>query len=206
MFTQATGLSADDAARRQAAMTGNQATHLSASSANASNALQRGSLLANLASSQGADARANLGIQAGLGAADTEQQNAIRQYPMTFLNQNEGLLSGLNPELYAGKTIDTTGSGTTTNSGTTSEGDPMGTFGKAAQIAALFATSDRRVKRDVRTVGWDAKGRRWVTFAYLWAPLKRVFGVIAQEVLKTDPEAVVAGPGGVLVVNYARLI
>jgi hypothetical protein len=80
----------------------------------------------------------------------------------------------------------------------------MSDIGKVAQIAAMFA-SDRRVKRDIRTVGWDAKGRRWVTFAYLWAPLRRMFGVIAQEILKSDPEAVVAGPGGTLMVNYARL-
>jgi hypothetical protein len=204
MFTQATGLSADDAARRQAAMTGNQATHLAASSANASNALQRGSLLAGLGTSQGADARANLGIQAGMGALDTEQQNAARQYPMDFLKQNEGLLTGLNPDLYTGKTLASSGATTGTSSGASTVSDPMSDIGKVAQIAAMFA-SDRRVKRDIRTVGWDAKGRRWVTFAYLWAPLRRMFGVIAQEILKSDPEAVVAGPGGTLMVNYARL-
>lgn len=67
--------------------------------------------------------------------------------------------------------------------------------------------SDANLKADVKTVGFDAKGRRWVDYRYLWdepGTVRR--GVIAQEVLETDPEAVSRHPeGGFLMVDYSKL-
>jgi hypothetical protein len=194
MYTQATGLSSEDAARRQQAMMGNQSANLQAGLANQQAGFQKAGLL------QG------IGFQAGLGGVKTDAENAARQYPLEFARQTEGLLSGLGPSQYMGRT--TTGTGETTSDMTgktteTASPSTLASIGQVAQIAALF--SDARVKQDVRTVGHDAKGRRWVSFAYVWAPWKRLLGVIAQEIQRTDPQAVLAGPGGVLMVDYGAL-
>lgn len=79
-------------------------------------------------------------------------------------------------------------------------------IGTAAQIAAMFMGSDARIKDDVTTAGYDAKGRRWVDFRYVWdEPGTKRRGVIAQEVAKTDPGAVALHPMGFLMVDYAQL-
>lgn len=200
MYTQATGLADSDAGRRQQVSLANAAAANQASAANQQAALQQAAQYEALAGQQ----RSNLGVQAGLGGVQTDQENAIRQYPLEYQRQQEALLSGLNPELYTGKTLNSSGTENANSSGMTSESDPMGGIGKAAQIAALFM-SDRRVKRDVETLGYDARGHRWVSFAYVWEPLRRLVGVIAQEARKIDPQAVVEGPDGYLMVNYAAL-
>lgn len=211
MYGQATTLAEQDAARRQQAALANQQANLSASSTNQAAALARAQALQSLGLATGSEDRANLGVQAGLGEVQTNQENAQRQYPMTFLQQQEGLLSGLNPALYTGQKVDQTGTSKTT---TTENPGLLGNLGQIAQIASLFtpaapfaglSMSDRRVKRDIETLGYDGKGRRWVTFAYVWEPMRRVLGVIAQELLKTDPDAVSVHPSGYLQVDYGRL-
>lgn len=202
MYSQATGMAEADTGRRQQASITNAGAANQIALANQAAQLQKAQQLAGLATSQGADARANVALQGEQGGLLTSEQNAIKQYPLLYQQQMEGLLSGLNPELYTGKTLDSTSNKSGTSTSTMN--DPMGDIGKIAQIAGIFM-SDARAKRDVKTVGWDAAGRRWVTFSYLWAPLKRAFGVIAQEVAKSDPEAVLVGADGMLRVNYGRL-
>ena len=65
--------------------------------------------------------------------------------------------------------------------------------------------SDGRLKQDVRTVGYDSKGRRWVDFAYIWEPGVTRRGVIAQEVRAIDPDAVFEDESGFLMVDYSKL-
>jgi len=216
MYGQATGLAATDAAAR------NQASAFNASAANqaaASNAqggyqasvanqqaaLQRAQQLAQLGLSEGSETRANLGVKAGLGGILTDAQNAISQYPLAFAGQANSLLSGLNPELYSNRTVNQTGTSAGTNQSTTAYNPGLlAGLGQAAQIAALFP-SDGRLKTRIKTLFRDWKGRRWVEYAYRWAPDVRRVGVIAQEVLKTDPGAVRLMPGGYLAVDYGRL-
>lgn len=139
MYGSATGLADQDAARRQAAAIANQGANLQAGMANQSTGLQRASQLAGLATSQGADARANLGVQAGLGGVLTDQENAARQYPLEFQRQQEGLLQGLDPSLYTGKTLNSTGSMTgTEDSQSKTAPSTAQQWGQAAQIAAMF--------------------------------------------------------------------
>jgi hypothetical protein len=71
----------------------------------------------------------------------------------------------------------------------------------AGSMAMAF--SDRRVKADVRTVGRDPRGWRIVSFRYIGERGRRV-GVIAQEVRRLRPDAVVAA-NDVLMVNYPLL-
>lgn len=71
-----------------------------------------------------------------------------------------------------------------------------------------FKYSDARLKRDVEHVLTDAKGRHWFDFRYVWQdddePKQR--GVMAQQILKTDPHAVTTDPAsGYLKVDYGAL-
>lgn len=193
MYGQATTLSGQDAARRQEAMTGN-----------ADRSMTGAGLLAGIGVDKGSQALANAQAQATQGAAQTGIDNSIAQAPLTTQAQLEGLLNGLDPSMYTGQTINSSGSGTMNGTTVTgSSGADM--LADAAKIAAVIAMSDRRVKTDIRTVKYDARGHRWVTFAYLWAPLVRFYGLIAQEVRKIDPQAVLEGPGGILQVNYGAI-
>ena len=135
LYTTATANSSADAARRQAAMTSNQSADLAAAEANNSNALAKAGVLANLGSSSDADTRANIGVQAGLGGVQTDAENAIKQYPLTYAAQTEGLLSGLDPALFTGNTA--TGQSKSTSTTTDNPG-LLGALGTAAQIGSLF--------------------------------------------------------------------
>jgi hypothetical protein len=135
LFTQATGLSADDANRRQGAMISNQGANLQAGIANQGAALSKSQLLAGLGSSQGADARANVALQGDIGAAATAAENEAKQYPLKFAAQNEALLQGIDPRMFTGST--TTGVSHGTEKQTEDPG-LLDYIGKAAQVAALF--------------------------------------------------------------------
>lgn len=87
------------------------------------------------------------------------------------------------------------------------EGDAMGSLlgtvgklgGAAIGAGALGMLSDRRLKKNIVPLG-----RGWYAFSYLWDDALH-FGVMAQEVLLTNPEAVIMHPSGYLMVDYARL-
>lgn len=86
--------------------------------------------------------------------------------------------------------------------------DTWGAVGKfvgaAINIAAVGAMSDARLKRDIEQVG-EHKGLRLYRYRYLWSP--RLFiGVMAQELLKVRPWAVIRGADGFLRVNYAMVV
>jgi hypothetical protein len=126
MYTQAAGMSAQDAANRQAAematqqgqefMAGQTQT---ASQANQAAALQKAGLLTTLGSTQDTDARSNLQTQAAIGTEQTNLENQIKQYPLQYQAQIESLLSGLNPSMYTGST--TSGLGNSTSTSTTQQ-------------------------------------------------------------------------------------
>lgn len=122
MFTQATGLSAGDAARRQAAATSNQGAAISRAGLEQSLAAQRSQ--EGLALS--ADEQARLRTQAGLGQQQFETEAGIKQYPLEYQKQMEGLLQGLNPALFTGQT--NTGTSTGTGSSTTTANQSLGSW------------------------------------------------------------------------------
>ena len=77
-------------------------------------------------------------------------------------------------------------------------------MGEAAQIAGTVASiasmfSDSRLKENINPVGKE-NGHQMYEFNYLWSPTRYV-GVMAQDVIKTHPEAVIETPMG-YVVNY----
>lgn len=68
--------------------------------------------------------------------------------------------------------------------------------------AAAIMMSDARLKRDIRPLGW-IDGVKWYEFRYLWGKVRHV-GVMAQEIVKTHPEAVL-NFNGWLAVDYGKL-
>jgi hypothetical protein len=64
--------------------------------------------------------------------------------------------------------------------------------------------SDIRLKRDIAVVGELPSGLHLYRYRYLWSDTLYV-GVMAQEVMTVDPDAVVRGNDGYLRVDYGRL-
>jgi len=70
--------------------------------------------------------------------------------------------------------------------------------------AGKVAFSDRRLKTDIEKIGEREDGLGVYVYRYLWSPV-RFIGVMAQEVLKVKPEAVIHTPSGYMAVNYGAL-
>jgi hypothetical protein len=154
---------------------------------------------------QDANTRANLGMQADLGAQerDINQQNDPQEAYMRYLAQLQALY-GINPNSLIGQnqTGQQTSSGTTTSS--PSGVSMLGSLfqGISALPKGLFP-SDRRLKREIVPVGSDERGNRWYEFEYIWdAPGVKSFGVMADE---APAHAVHRQPNGFDYVDYGAL-
>lgn len=75
--------------------------------------------------------------------------------------------------------------------------------GQAGGIGALF-TSDMRLKRDAVLLAREDDGLGVWSYRYVWDDEPRI-GVMAQEVEKFRPHALVRDPSGYLMVNYGAL-
>ena len=73
-----------------------------------------------------------------------------------------------------------------------------------ANGSGALILSDRRLKTGVARVATLPSGLGLYRYRYLWSDIEHV-GVMAQEVRDVTPEAVVAGTGGVLRVDYQML-
>lgn len=229
MFTRATGLSATDAGfRNQAAAFGanaaNQAALANAAARNQAAAfgaqaqneagrynagaqdtalarqLAAGNSLASLGETMGADQRQNIALQGALGADQQALNQARAQAPLSVLQQIAATYGGMPLNLLSGETV--TGSGTSTSK----TSDPWGTAANIFRAAGptMMAFSDRRLKTDIEKIGEREDGLGVYVYRYLWSPV-RFIGVMAQEVLKVKPEAVIHTPSGYMAVNYGTL-
>lgn len=79
----------------------------------------------------------------------------------------------------------------------------FGIAGAAASNPAIFA-SDRRLKRNVVPVGRTPAGLTVYAFEYIWSKVRHI-GVMAQDALVSQPEAVLALPSGYLMVDYGKV-
>lgn len=115
----------------------------------------------------------------------TKDQQALQQYMDLIQGNYGGTQQQINPY--------------TRNSA----GSTIGQIGQmasaAASIASLFGGSDVRIKEDIKHVGVE-NGHNIYEFKYIGYPQKYT-GVMAQEIIKTHPEAVFEMPFG-LAVNY----
>lgn len=157
------------------------------------------------------DAATRAGILGSVGDVNQQQQQSqldsayqefLRQ--QGFGAQQQGILNAALGLLPNQQTVTTNGTGTNQTKTNSGFGGILSSLGSIASGAAML--SDVRTKSDVQTIGHDAKGRRWVSFRYNWeAPGTYHEGVIAQEVLKTDPDAVIMGDDGLYRVYYDKL-
>jgi len=87
-------------------------------------------------------------------------------------------------------------------------GQQMGGYGARMQmlgnLGGAVIASDKTLKENIIKVGKSALGFNIYEFNYLWSP-KRFRGVIAQEVQKIKPTAVLANIFGHLLVDYSKL-
>jgi len=70
--------------------------------------------------------------------------------------------------------------------------------------STVLRGSDLRLKRDVVRIGTHSSGCGIYRFKYLWSDVVYV-GTVAQDVFQHAPDAVIAGPGGFLAVDYGAL-
>jgi hypothetical protein len=77
-----------------------------------------------------------------------------------------------------------------------------GLFGLGS--AAIGKWSDRRLKKNIERIGTHALGIGLYVFEYIWGGEKE-FGVMADEVIKVIPEAVILQPNGYYKVDYSML-
>jgi hypothetical protein len=163
---------------------------------------------------QGSQVLGGLG-QYGLGGmmdAGGVQQGLAQMYagaPLAVQQQLAGMFGSLPLGLFNGQSQTGTGTSNATMTGTsTQSGGLMDTIGKVAQIGATVAPmfSDERLKVDVRPAGQDGRGRDWYDYRYAWdAPDVTRRGVMAQQILATDPQAVSTHESGFLMVDYSKL-
>ncbi len=77
-----------------------------------------------------------------------------------------------------------------------------GLFGLGSSLLGGWAMSDRRLKTNIQEIGMMANGLKLYSFDYVWGESST--GLMADEVADLMPEAVSEGPGGFLMVDYAR--
>jgi len=90
---------------------------------------------------------------------------------------------------------------------TLTKGQVLSKITASEGVSLIFdgaAASDIRLKRDIHPVGRAKNGLTLYRFCYLWSDVEMV-GVMAQEVLKVAPEAVIMAADGFYRVDYARL-
>lgn len=203
-FNTGASLSGQDADRRQ-----------QASMSNASLAEQALARQAAAAQAMGSEGRANVDTQSQIGAILQQLAQTRAVAPLSLLGTQATLFGGLPLGLLQGQTQDGTMSGTSTSK----TSDPMGAIGGLLAGAGSLATglgglglgfgaaakaSDRRLKRDIVKLGERPDGLGVYFFRYLWSPIQHI-GVMAQEVLKVKPEAVLTMPNGFYAVDYGML-
>lgn len=128
--------------------------------------------------------------------SQTERAAEIMAYqqeqagPIDAINNYLSLTSGLGGQF-----------GTSTATATQNPGI-LGILGGLSPLLGLF--SDRRLKENIRRVGAMDDGTPVYVYSYKGDPVMRM-GVMAQDVEKTRPEAVMTHSSGFKMVNYGAL-
>lgn len=174
--------------------------------------INAGRSLADIASTYGGEKRADLGATMAAGdvmrGIETERANAVPDW----LRARQEMFAGLPLDLFSGEEMTGTTESTETSTAKGKGGSSgLDKIGQAAQIAALFAGSDRTIKQDIHRIGERPDGLGVYLFRYATDLARKLWGdgwhigVMAQEVLKVKPEAVARHPAGFLMVNYAAI-
>jgi hypothetical protein len=191
-FDRATGLATSDLNREA------ETSRFNASAANQMRMAEREAALQDI------------GVLSGLGATQREIEREKLGAEPELLKLIAALQSSQPYSLFRGETR----TGNETSNSTSKTSDPLGTLGSLLGAAGSAASglgsmgvvfSDKRLKSDVETIGKDRSGRRLVSYRYKGEPenMRRV-GHIAQEVRKSDPDAVLK-IGDRLAIDYGVL-
>jgi len=168
-------------------------------------ALQAQLTPAALQEAVGKDIEARGAARATDAARLTQQEQEARRAQLVTLTNLFGGLAGLGSSTQMQQTSSGFGS-----QGFSGGASPFSQIASAAATGAKFAMSDVRLKNEITFVGklengikiykwkWNEKGKEL-------AGDQVEFGVLAQEVQKIVPEAVITGPDGYLMVNYGAL-
>jgi len=84
----------------------------------------------------------------------------------------------------------------------------LGAAGSAGGFGALFGLSDKRAKKNITRVGETDEGLPIYRYQYkkgVGGNGMFALGVMAQEVAKTKPDAVMTGPDGLMRVDYGKV-
>ena len=160
----------------------------------------------------------NLMNQLGQQGQGTQQAGLTRQYqaaqqmaqePYMRMQRGVGMLQGIGPMMggFTGGTGSQLGQ-TPTYQQPSNVSNVLSTAG---QIAGIFSKSDFRLKDNVRKIGETDGGAN--VFAWDWNDEAKAlgvdaqpeFGVIAQDLIQTHPEAVIPMEDGYLAVDYRKV-
>lgn len=165
--------------------------------------LQAGQLAPGLANNDYTDLQNLLSVG---GAQDQQSQAQLndllqrwqytQQQPWSILNQYGGAVSGL------GGLMPASSSGSSTQ---TQPGQSMIPSLLGAGLTAATMFSDRRLKTDIKRIGTADNGLPLYTFRYKGGDQLQV-GLMADDVEKTKPDAVVHDPSGFMKVDYQRAL
>jgi hypothetical protein len=144
-------------------------------------------------------------------AQGLQEQTALRDLPLNELNALRGSTQIQNPQFSSApqaEIANTDISGDIYKSAQmqqdADQGFMKGLFGLGS--AAITHWSDRRLKRDIVRVGTTpVLGLPLYAFSYVWDRGKRVIGVMADEVARVRPWAVVDHPSGFKAVDYGQI-
>jgi hypothetical protein len=167
--------------------------------------MQNRQFQSNLFGNQLADQYRNFGLLSGIG----NQQQGLNQAGIDF-NFNEFLRQQDDPyKRLAALTGSLSGipvNQTTTNKKKTGAGDILGAL---AQIGGMAAMSDVRLKDNIKHVG-STNGHN--IYTWTWNKIAKdlnvdspTVGVLAQEVMEKNPDAVTKDSSGYYMVNYGAL-
>jgi len=148
-------------------------------------------------------------LQGGYNAGSAQQQQSqneltdqVNRYnynqnlPYQMLNTYDNFINGT----YGGTTSQTQPYYSNGLANTLSTASSLGTLG----YLGYMALSDRRVKKNIKRIGKLKNGIGAYEFDYIWGG-PRCIGVMADEVERIIPDAVITGRDGIKMVNYALL-
>ena len=164
-------------------------------------ALQAQMTPATLQEAIGRDVEARQAAAATDAARLAQQEQEARRAQLVTMANLFGGLAGLGSSTQMQQTSSGFGS-----QGFAGGPSPFSQLVSAAATGAKFAASDKRLKTKIKFVRQLANGIRWYTWEWKDKSNKQPsYGVIAQEVQKIKPKAVMRGPDGYLMVNYGAL-
>lgn len=147
---------------------------------------------------QGGLSQADLGFRGGLAGAETGLQGSGQQLQFQLgLMGAEQANEALRAQQRAAEGQQRSQLGSLVGAGIgTAFGGPIGGAIGGGLGGALF--SDKRLKESIEFIG-EFNGHKWYEYNYIWDKVKRL-GVMAQEVMKYNPEAVKRHESGYLMV------